>query len=112
MGATRFNETTLSLAVSASRSLRTTVVAFAADKMKLKDGDTVAWRMEGRAVRLDRGKGDHTSKVVRAQASYRTTVPRRVVDALRVSRKDVLVWDVDKECGGRWYAVIRKKRQA
>ena len=114
MGATRFNETTLALAVSASKSLRTTVVAFAVDKLGLGEGDTVGWRLDGRTARIDRGGGGHVSTVVRAQSSYRTTVPQGVVDALRIKRHDVLVWDVDKECrgrgAGRWYATVRKKR--
>lgn len=112
VGATRFNETTLSLAVSASKSLRTTVVAFTADKLNLTEGDTVGWNLGGKIVRIDKGGGDHTSKVVRTRASYRTTVLAHIVNALRTGRQDVLVWDVDKECRGggaiRWYATIRK----
>lgn len=112
MGATRFNETALSLAVNASKSLRTTIVAFVADKLKLKAGDSVGWQLNGKTVRLDRGGSGYVSKVIRAQTSYRTTVPQQIVNALQIGQKDVLVWDVDKECKGkvgRWYATLRKK---
>ena len=40
------NESALSLAVSKSRSLRTTVPLHIVDQMELSEGDVVVWRLD------------------------------------------------------------------
>ena len=58
------------------------------------------------------------SAAARARSPYRTTAPWGAADALRISRHDVLVWDMDRECrgggggAGRRYATAGKKRAA
>lgn len=114
--ATRFNETAVSLAVPASVSLRTTILSYVHGKLGIQGGDQISWSCErGRGARVELGDGQYVSKVVEVGGSLRTTVPQEVVRILQIEERDILVWDIDKECDGhgrgRWFATVVKKRQ-